>query len=134
MDIRFLSCGLFAFFKPTIMIKIALSGMHFYAFHGYYDFERRVGTNFIVDVELTLKDSSKPASGIHNTINYEEVYNIVHQFMQRKYKLLESLAHDIAHEIKSAYEKADVVKVRLSKLQPPLPGKADKAFVEITIP
>ena len=115
------------------MIKIALSGMHFYAFHGYYDFERRIGTNFIVDVEILLEEGAKPETGIHNTINYEEVYTIVHNFMQKKYKLLESLANDIALEIKDQHKLAHQVKIKLSKLQPPLPGKAERAFVEITL-
>ncbi len=115
------------------MAKVALRGMKFYAFHGYYEFERRVGCNFILDVEATVTINADPGDQIEKTINYEDLYRICQQYMQLKYKLLESVAYDIAAHIKREFEVVDHIKVTLSKLNPPLPGKVDKSVIEIEL-
>ncbi len=115
------------------MATVALVGMKFYAFHGYYDFERRVGNNFEVDVKAHLVIDRDPNDSIEATINYEDIYAICDRFMQKKYLLLESLAFDIAMEIKSSHSKVDRVEVRLSKMKPPVGGKVDRAIVTIEL-
>lgn len=115
------------------MALIALKGMRFYAFHGYYEFERRIGNNFIVDVEAEVDILGDPNDNIDKTLNYEEIYKISQRFMQKKYQLLEGLAFDIGTEIKSLDQKVKSVKVVLTKLNPPVGGKVDKAQVTIEI-
>ena len=115
------------------MARVALKGMKFYAFHGYYDFERRIGNNFEVDLEATLKIQEDPNDRIEATINYEEMYAICERYMQMKYLLLESLAYDIAHEIKSKHPIVEKIEVKLAKLNPPVGGKVDRAVVTIEL-
>lgn len=115
------------------MAAVALKGMKFYAFHGYYEFERRVGNNFILDVEIDIDMNSDPDDQIDNTVNYEEVYTICAKFMQKKYSLLESVVFDIGTEIKSTFKLVNTVEVSLSKLSPPVGGKVDRAVVTVTI-
>lgn len=115
------------------MAKVALKGMKFYAFHGYYDFERRIGNNFEVDIEATLKISQDPNDRIEATINYEEMYEICERYMQMKYLLLESLAYDIAQEIKSNHPIVEKVAVVLTKMNPPVGGKVARAEVTIEL-
>jgi len=107
--------------------------MKFYAFHGYYEFERRIGNNFIVDVETEVDLSHDPKDSIEQTVNYESIYKICDEIMQQKYKLLESVAYDIAHKIKSKYSKVKSVQVTLGKLNPPVGGKADRSEIVITL-
>ncbi|MFT6810789.1 MAG: dihydroneopterin aldolase [Saprospiraceae bacterium] len=115
------------------MARVALKGMKFYAFHGYYDFERRIGNNFEVDLEATLKIKEDPNDRIEATINYEEMYAICEQHMQMKYLLLESLAYDIACEIKRKHPIVEKIEVKLAKLNPPVGGKVDRAIVTIEL-
>lgn len=115
------------------MAKVALKGMKFYAFHGYYDFERRIGNNFEVDIEASLKIEKDPNDRIETTVNYEEMYKICERFMHMKYLLLESLAYDIAQEIKSSHPIVEKVEVQLTKLNPPVGGKVDRAVVSIEL-
>lgn len=115
------------------MATVSLKGMKFYAFHGYYDFERRIGNNFIVDVDAQVVIKGDPDDKIEKTLNYENVYAITEKYMQKKYQLLESLAFDIATEIKIYDSKVEKVKVTLSKLNPPVGGKVDRAVVSIEI-
>lgn len=115
------------------MALVALRGMQFYAFHGFYDFERRVGSEFLLDVELTFPILEDPHDQIENTIDYEFIYRVSKKYMSKKYRLLESLAYDIAKELKSDYTKIESVKVILSKVSPPVGGKVKSAEVSIII-
>jgi len=113
--------------------KVALHGMKFYAFHGYYDFERRIGSNYVVDIDTEVHIDGDPHDQIDETVNYEDLYQICKKYMGMKYKLLESLAYDIAQEIKENHKKVKTVKVVLQKLNPPLGGKVDKSVIEISM-
>ncbi|MEL6123947.1 MAG: dihydroneopterin aldolase [Bacteroidota bacterium] len=113
--------------------RVSLRGIKFYAFHGYYEFERRVGNNFELDVDVVFAMTGDPNDQIDKTINYEEIYRICESYMQKKYLLLESVAHDIASEIRGNYSNIKSVEVTLSKLKPPVGGKVDKAVVSIQL-
>jgi 7,8-dihydroneopterin aldolase/epimerase/oxygenase len=115
------------------MALVSLRGMKFYAFHGFYDFERRIGNNFLVDVDATVEIKGDPDDKIERTLNYEEIYKITEKYMHKKYQLLESLAYDIATEIKTYDPKVLSVKVTLSKLKPPVGGAVDRAVVSIDL-
>ena len=106
--------------------------MKFYAFHGYYEFERRIGNNYIVDIETEVNLDANPNDQIDETVNYEDLYEICKKYMGKKYQLLESLAYDIAQEVKANHNKVEKVRVVLQKLNPPLGGKVDKSVIEIT--
>ena len=107
--------------------------MKFYAFHGYYEFERRVGNNFVLDVETEFEMREDPDEHIENTVNYESLYDICTDIMSKKYRLLETVAYDIAFRIKNELDLVDRVVVTLSKLNPPLPGKVDKSEIVIEL-
>lgn len=115
------------------MTKVALRGMRFYAFHGYYEFERRIGNTYIVDVEAYLDISNSPQEQIDRTLNYEKIYTITAQRMESKYQLLETLAYDIATEVKAYDDKVTKLSVTIRKMNPPVGGKVDQAEVTITI-
>jgi len=53
--------------------------------------------------------------------------------MKLKYRLLESVTMNIALDIKKKYKNIDKLKVRLAKLNPPIPGKINRAVVEYEI-
>ena len=114
------------------MAKIGLQGMKFYAFHGYYEFERRIGNEFEVDVKVDIPIITSPEEKISNTYNYEEIHNIVKKYMGKRYLLLETLAHDIAKEVKASHSDISEVYIKIQKLNPPLGGKTKAAFVEMT--
>ena len=107
--------------------------MKFYAFHGFYEFERKVGNNFVVDVTVDVNLDANPNEQIENTVNYEDIYTICHKFMRKKYSLLETLAFDIAQSIKDHSELVNNVQVTLSKLNPPLPGKVERSEIVVDL-
>jgi 7,8-dihydroneopterin aldolase/epimerase/oxygenase len=106
------------------MGKIALEGMEFYSYHGHTKEEQIIGTMFIVDIELDF-DTGIPEKSDHlqDTVNYQEVYGIIKAEMEQKAHLLEHVAHRILSAVRSAYPTLASVRVKLSKINPPVGGK-----------
>jgi dihydroneopterin aldolase len=118
--------------KCTEMIRVALEGMKFYAFHGFYPEERKVGNEFILDVFVDIPRFDSEEDNIQDTVNYEDIYNICQNHMDKKYKLLETVAFHIGKDIKERYDQISLIKVRIAKIGPQLGGVVDKAVVEYT--
>lgn len=116
------------------MITIALHGAEFFAFHGFYPEEQKLGTKFIVDVEVSFTPAQNlKEDKIANTVDYEQVYNIVEEQMKKTAKLIETVAQSIADNIKERFSFVDNIRVSIKKLNPPLKGKVDYSNIVITI-
>jgi dihydroneopterin aldolase len=111
---------------------IRLKNMNFYGYHGVYDFEKEQGTNFEIDLELfTALSKSSKSDKIKDTINYEEVYELVKkEFGSKSYFLLEKLADSISRSIFKAY-KIDKLIIRVRKIDAPIDGKLDSVEIEL---
>jgi len=111
---------------------IRLKNMNFYGYHGVYDFEKEQGTNFEIDLELfTALSKSSKSDNIKDTINYEEVYELVKKvFCSKSYFLLEKLADSISRSIFKSY-KIDKLIIRVRKIDTPIDGKLDSVEVEL---
>ena len=113
------------------MATIALEGMHFYAYHGFYEEEQLIGNHYTVDVYIkTPIARAAAADDLFSTVNYETVYFICQSEMRRATKLLETLAQTIADRLQGQFDHAQQVRVRVRKHSPPLGGRVDSAYVE----
>lgn len=111
---------------------IAVEGMLFHAYHGFYAEERHRGGQFRVDVYLKV-DLKKAAESdrLENTINYEKVSDIARSVMEEKHHLLEHVAYRLLEQIGKNIKDLSSAKVRISKLHPPLPLYVERVFVEL---
>lgn len=109
---------------------VALEGLKFWAFHGFYDEERKKGNDFICDIQVELKSFDSKEDDINDTVNYEDIYEIAQDEMQKTRKLIETVAYNIIDRIR-ALDNVIGARVRIHKLNPPIKGKVDKAVVEI---
>ncbi len=115
------------------MATVALEGIHFFAYHGFYEEERLVGNHFVVDLYIETRIGRAAAGDdLYATVNYETAYFICQAEMRKPTRLLESLAQRIADRLRDQFEKAREVRVRVRKMAPPLGGHVDSAFVECT--
>lgn len=111
---------------------IALEGMRFHAFHGFYEEERIVGNDFVLDVYIEANFSMAASSDdLFQTINYETVHEICKVVMREPVKLLETIADRIIVGIRHQFSAVQTVKVRIRKLNPPVNGKVDCSFIEV---
>ncbi len=112
---------------------IALEGLSFFAHHGYYPQERETGNRFKVDVYLqTDFNEAALTDDLEGTINYEGVYKLVKQVMEgSKQYLLERLAQRIIDASAENYPHMKWMRVRISKLNPPIAGDIERVYVEL---
>jgi dihydroneopterin aldolase len=116
------------------MITIAIQGAEFFAYHGFYPEEQKLGTKFIVDVEVDFKPIGDiKEDKIGNTVDYEKVYHIVCNEMNHTRKLIETVAQSIADGVKQKYPFAGRVKVTIKKSNPPLNGKVEYSGITISV-
>ncbi len=116
------------------MATIALEGMRFYAFHGYYSEERKTGTHFEVDVYIeTTFTRQVYMDDLFSTINYETVYFICKAAMKKPSKLIETVAARIIVGLKKQFHSKGLgeITVRIRKENPPLGGEVKNAMVEL---
>lgn len=107
------------------MLHIALEGIKFYAYHGFYKEEQVIGNHFILDVSVSIPEPEHPSS-LAESVNYEGLYAIAEQVMQVPQALLEQVVHDITVAIKQQYPGVQSSVVALRKQSPPFGG--DVAF------
>ena len=111
---------------------IKLTNIVFYAHHGYYEAERELGQRFELDIEVEC--NLKPASEIDDlksTVDYRKIYSIAKDaFENYKFKLLETVADRIAHQILESRQIRSVL-IRVRKPHVPLKGFLDHIEIEI---
>lgn len=113
------------------MVTIALKGMRFHSFHGYYAEEQSVGNTYLLDVTLqTPLELSSLDDELSNTINYESVYQLCKKEMNKPVRLIETVAKSI-HDQMMQLERVSYCKVSIRKMNPLLGGLVDHALVEI---
>ena len=114
------------------MGKVALEGMEFYARHGYYEEERKIGNKYSVDVELDVDFTDAAMDDkLEGTVNYERVYEVVAEVMNIDAQLLEHLAGKMIRQLKTEFPQVNQVKVKVSKYNPPIKGLCHRAVVTL---
>lgn len=115
------------------MIKVALQGVKFFAYHGFYPEEQVLGNHFIVDVSVEFPQQHHyDDDEIAHTVNYEQLYGMADIEMKHTRKLLETVVQGIIDRAKTAYPLAEIIKARITKQNPPLPGEVAASIIEIT--
>lgn len=111
---------------------VALEGMEFFAYHGFYKEEQRIGNKYSVDLKIET-DFSRAADedDLSGTIDYEALYNLVKQEMLHPNKLLESIGQKIIDAVLNEFPGAQAVEVSVSKFNPPIGGVCARAKVTI---
>lgn len=112
---------------------IEIEGMQFYAFHGHFDTERVVGNKFRVDLSFET-DCSKAAisDDLNDTVNYQEVYELVKREMQEPSRLLENVAQRILDCLFKTFPGIKNAKIKISKLNPPMGGEIEKVSITLS--
>jgi dihydroneopterin aldolase len=112
--------------------KVALEGMEFYAYHGFFEEERKIGNRFTVDLEVTTNfEKAALNDDLTGTVDYVQLYAIVKDRMEIPSKLLESIGQDIANEIFKQFDAVVAITLSISKHNPPFGGICDRSKVTL---
>jgi 7,8-dihydroneopterin aldolase/epimerase/oxygenase len=109
---------------------ISLEGLEFFAYHGVYDEEQKIGNKYAIDITIEANvTEAAQTDRLRDTINYEVVYKIASEVMQRRARLLEHIAHQIIERIRENYPHVESISVGVSKFNPPVGGVCTRAKV-----
>ncbi len=114
-----------------IIQKVALSEVRFFSPIGFYEEEQIVGNEFFVSLEVYFPFQNEDSENLDNTINYEELYQLLVEVMSPKRKLLESAAEDILDVVLKKYSFLTKAMVNIRKINPAFGG--DLANSEVAL-
>ena len=87
---------------------IHLSKIECFGKHGIYDNEKDNDQKFLIDIYIKIQDFSE--DNIVNTVNYEEVVDLVIKIVEHEsFDLIESLSKNIVKQILTRYQKRNVI-------------------------
>ena len=112
--------------------KVALEGVRFFAYHGYYPEEQKAGNEFLVDIETHMPVKENLNDELSETVNYERLFEIASIEMKTPRKLLETVAHRMLKAIVEEFPKLSDVKVSIRKLNLPVKGELKNSLVELS--
>ena len=115
------------------MGKILLEGLDFFAYHGYFAEEQKIGNRYTVTLQVEV-DFNKAAENdeLKETIDYSDLYTIVKLEMNTPSKLMEHIARNIIISIYKQYKKELNIEIKISKHNPSIGGLSAVSSVIMT--
>jgi 7,8-dihydroneopterin aldolase/epimerase/oxygenase len=99
---------------------IALKGVRFFAFHGFYAEEKKTGNEFVIDLSVKYSPGNEPVDHINETVNYEGLFAILKGEMENPRQLLEMLAEAVVEKVHQKFSQVRAVNIQIEKLNPPI--------------
>lgn len=113
-------------------MKITLHEMRFYAYHGIFAQEQRVGNHFIVELSFWADIAeSLHRDELEETISYADVYEVIKAEMAIPSRLLEYVVGRISERLFATFPRMQRIALTLSKCNPPFPGEVHSAAVTL---
>jgi dihydroneopterin aldolase len=120
----------------SLLDALHITGIRVYGYVGVLPEEQTLGQWFEVDLTLWLDLATAGSSDrLEDTYNYVAIVQDIQTLMQTiRCQLIETLAAEIAQRVLASGEIVNVaqVRVRVTKLTPPIPNFAGRVMVEIT--
>lgn len=115
-------------------IKVSLDAMHFYASHGCYDTEQRVGGRFLVDISY-IYDGGKVVENddVCEAVNYLDIYALVRDEMAIPSHTIEHAANRIVQKMLEKFPPIENLTISLYKITPPLGGDIERVGVTLEL-
>lgn len=112
------------------MGKVILTDIRIYAFHGCMEEEERIGSDYIVnlEVEADMKKASATDALVY-AVDYVNLNTIVKEEMSVRSKLLEHVGQRIIDRILKQFPEVLSVEVSVAKQNPPIGGDVGEVCV-----
>ncbi len=117
----------------TLHGLIELEEMEFYAYHGCFKEEQVVGNRFLVNISLSTDcTTAAETDQISDALNYVTIYQLAKEQVMQNSHLLEHLTKRIIDSIIDQFPQIDTLKVKVSKMNPPMGGQMKCVSVTMT--
>lgn len=112
--------------------SINIEGIRLYAYHGCNSDEARTGGSYILDIYIDTDFGEAVLSDdLAKTIDYCAVYEVCKSEMAVRSNLIEEAGNRIFNRLKERFTGIINLKIRLTKLSPPIAGDVERVSVEI---
>jgi 7,8-dihydroneopterin aldolase/epimerase/oxygenase len=108
---------------------ISIQDAKFFAYHGVYAQEKKVGHWFVVNADVSFE--KKEILYLEDSIDYTAVYSIIVEKMNTPTPLLETVVQDIIQAIKKSFASISTIKVSIQKKSPAFGKGIDATKVEV---
>ena len=115
----------------NIRQKVALEGVRFFSYHGFYHEEHILGNEYMLDIETEAEVKDHGNEDISRTVNYERLLSIAEEEMANPKKLLETVAHAILEKIRHEFLYVSRIRIVIKKLNPPLVAEVKNSLIEL---
>ena len=114
------------------MSQILIENIKIYAYHGCLKEENIIGSDYLIDLKVDLDYSrASETDDLNYTVSYAEINKVIHEEMAIVSCLLEHVAQRIINRVLNDFIKIEKVKIKLSKVNPPMGGDVEKVSVII---
>jgi 7,8-dihydroneopterin aldolase/epimerase/oxygenase len=111
---------------------IEVNGIQIYTNHGCMDEEAAIGGQYIVDVAITTDFSASfHTDHIADTVDYVAIRKIVTEEMAIRSKLIEHVGNRIVTRMKKELSGLLSVRLKVTKLNPPIDGDVNNVAIII---
>ena len=117
---------------PSERHRIVLEEIEVLAPVGYYTEEQKIGTLFLVNLEIETDFSGTEVEDeLHRTVNYEDMVAVIRTEMAVPAKLIEHAAHRIKNGIIRLSPSVSYIRLELKKQRPVLALRTASANIII---
>ena len=111
---------------------VSLEGLEFFAYHGYYQEEQKVGNKYAVDIKVGADfHQAAQDDSLAETVNYELLYKVIEAQMKIRSRLLENIGERIVNVVFDTFEQIQKVEISVSKFNPPIGGVCNRAKITL---
>lgn len=111
----------------SVVGKLRVDDLRVWAYHGWYEEERKLGAEYRIDVEAGVVLPGE-GIGLEDTVDYQRVVELVKQTMEEEYKLIEESCAAIFSRIQSEFTGISSLWVKVTKLNIPINNLASTSF------
>lgn len=110
---------------------ILIKDLRVFGYIGLYSEEKLIGNEFIINVKIELLKNNIDIKNIQDTVNYQEVFNIIQHLLAKPFDLIEGFLNILLDKLKSKFPDIKLVKAEMCKITVPIPNFSGVVGVEL---
>ncbi len=112
------------------MQDLFIEDIRLHAYHGCLEEEAVIGGKYRVDIKATADFTTcAETDDLTKTVDYVVVYQLVKEQMEKRSKLIETVAKRIAESLSVAYPWVNAWEIGLTKYNPPVGGNLGQSRI-----
>ena len=111
------------------MRTIGFERMKFHAPVGVFPEEKTLGNEIEIEMKIHIPNGDVNDK-LKETIDYSEIYDVIASVMKEEMDLLETVADRVVEALSQKFTSAQKIWIKVAKLNPPLPARIGKSFIE----